>query len=95
MAPPVGRNHPQTAYAAAAAMGPEFATRKGQVLAVIQHAGDHGATDDEIEVALKCTHQGASAARNTLMNEGKVMASARRRSTRHGRKATVWIVVPR
>lgn len=90
--PPVGMHHPPTSHEAASSVAAGFETRKEQVLRVIRDAAQQGATDDEIEVTLGCTHQGASAARNALMREGMVLATVRKRRTRHGRMATVWVV---
>jgi len=53
-----------------------------------------GATDDEIEVALRLKHQTASARRRTLVLAGLVTGGegegATRRKTRSGRTAYVW-----
>lgn len=64
-----------------------------QVLRFIQGRGFTGATDDEVEVALGLRHQTASARRRGLVVQGLVKASRRRRKTRTGRPATVWVSV--
>ncbi len=55
-------------------------------------SGSIGATDDELEVALTLRHQTASARRRELVLLGKVVDSGRRRKTRSGCLATVWVV---
>jgi hypothetical protein len=63
-----------------------------RVLALLRHRGDEGATDDEIEVALGLIHQNASARRRGLVLQGFIKDSGKRRETRTGRDAVVWIV---
>lgn len=50
----------------------------------------HGATDDEIEVALGLIHQNASARRRSLELKGKIVKTDRARQTRHHRWAAVY-----
>ena len=50
-----------------------------------------GVTDDQIEQDLDILHQTASARRRELVLLGKVKDSGRRRRTRSGRLATVWV----
>jgi len=64
------------------------------VLERIRAAGDVGMTDDEIEVATGLPHQTASARRRGLVLRKAIIDSDRRRPTRHGRNAVVWILVP-
>jgi hypothetical protein len=49
------------------------------VFDAIAAAGEHGATDDEIEVALSLAHQTASARRRTLALAGRIVDSGQRR----------------
>lgn len=60
----------------------EFVTKRGFY---------KGATDDEIERALRMRHQTASARRRELVKDGLIMASGRKRPTRSGRFATIWV----
>ena len=53
---------------------------------------ENGLTDYETEEMLGLTHQSASAARNTLMLRGYVVASGEFRATATGSRATVWMV---
>jgi len=50
-----------------------------------------GWTDDELEQALNRSHQSVSAARNTLMRRGYVVATDERRNTRWGNPAVVYV----
>lgn len=61
------------------------------VLDHLRFRGSMGATDDEVEVATGLRHQTASARRRTLVLKGLVIDSGRRRATRSGRQAVVWI----
>lgn len=91
---PVGRRHPTTAKRAAVRAFPRSGTKRRLIvewLAVRHHDGSVGATDDEIEHHFGWTHQSASAARNTLMNDGYVEDSDYRRKVAHsGNDAIVW-----
>ena len=49
-----------------------------------------GATDDDIEVALKRSHQSVSGARNTLVRKGYLVDSGERRLNRYGNLAIRW-----
>ena len=70
----------------------DHATAKARVLEYLTMCGSEGATDDEIEVALSMIHQTASSTRRGLVKDGEVVNAGRRRVTRTGRGATVWIV---
>ena len=50
-----------------------------------------GATSDEVEVALHLPHQTASARVNELWNANVIRDSGRRRATRTGASAKVWV----
>lgn len=50
-----------------------------------------GITCDEIEVELGMRHQTASARVNDLMRGNHIIDSSKRRPTRSGRKAVVWV----
>lgn len=63
-----------------------------RVLAYMLDCKDEGATDDEIEIALGLLHQTASARRRELELKGIVERTGRRRPTRSGRSAGVYIV---
>jgi hypothetical protein len=71
---------------------PTAMSDEARVLAFIDKCGGHGATDDEIEVALQMLHQNASARRYALASKGLVVDSGVRRRTRSNRRAVVWVV---
>lgn len=61
-----------------------------QILDLLRIRGKHGATCDEVEMALNFTHQTASARLSTLDTGGKVRRGPDRRPTRSGRSAGVY-----
>lgn len=63
------------------------------ILAFIRRQGTYGATDDEIEQALGLMHQSASARRRELFLAELVQPSQKRRPTRTGSAARVWVAV--
>lgn len=65
-----------------------------EVLKCLVARGAHGGTDDEMEMELGMLHQTLSARRRELVLERLVVASDRKRVTRTGRRATVWVVTP-
>ena len=87
----VGRFHPDTAQHAAARALPRSGSDRRRVYDLILERGAEGATDDELEVALDLPHQTASARRNGLRDDGWVTDSGRKRPTRSGADAIVWI----
>jgi len=89
--PPFNRGS-ETSEAAAESVAGSAATHETLVFVAIRAAGEHGATDDEVERMTGLRHQNASARRNRLVHKGKVRDSGLRRSTRAGRKAIVWVV---
>ncbi len=64
---------------------------RAKVLAHIVSCGVRGATCDEVEVALRMTHQTASARVNELKGRHAIVDSGNRRPTRSGRGAAVWV----
>jgi len=56
----------------------------------LYHAGGIGATDDEVEVALRRSHQSVSSARNTLVKRGYLVDSGYTRPNRYGNMAIRW-----
>lgn len=79
-----------TSAQAAASIRKLAPTLRELVLAHVKAAG--GATCDEIELVLHFTHQTASARVNELMRMGALVDSGKRRRTRSGRNATVWVL---
>lgn len=62
-----------------------------RVLRHIMLQGSHGATDDEIEVALGLPHTTASARRRGLYLDDEIAFVGETRKTRRGRAANVWV----
>jgi len=61
----------------------------------IESCESKGTTCDEAEIKLRMRHQTCSARITALNKKGKIMDSTRRRLTRTGRRAIVWVVAPR
>lgn len=68
---------------------------RSRVLSILRHAGDHGATLDEIEVSSGLKHQTLCPRMRELAAHGFIVDSGRRRFTRAERKAIVWIPRPK
>jgi hypothetical protein len=80
-----------TSVAAAVSLIPDLGRLEERVYGHIDRSLDRGCTDDELEVMTGLSHQTTSARRRTLVLKGLVQDSGRRRTTRSGRKATVWV----
>ena len=81
----------ETSLAAAHKIKTSAESLRGRVLQYIRDEAARGATDDELEVALDMRHQTASARRRELVLQGAIIDSGRRRKTRSGRFAKVWV----
>lgn len=81
----------KTSFEAAVSIRPHLQELEARVLNFIQSRGDFGATCDEAEVRLKLSHQSTSARVRGLFLKGEIQDSKRRRLTRSGRKAIVWL----
>jgi len=85
-----------TSEAAAASLDDLALSRmRRMVLAHIMRHGALGATCDEIEIAERMRHQSASARVRELVLDGMVVDSGRRRHTRSGRPARVYVIARR
>ena len=87
-----------TSLMAAENIAPMVTKLQNMVLDVVLAKGTDGATCDEVEVALEMPHQTASARINELKEDDveagrpqMLYDSGKRRKTRHGQLATVWI----
>jgi hypothetical protein len=89
----ISDKHPATAQMAKAKFQAKSGSLRKKVYDAILDSGSNGLTDDEIETFLARSHQSASGARNTLMNDGWVVDSGQRRETRYGNPAIAWIAV--
>ncbi len=82
-----------TSHAAARSVRLTANTMRDRVYKAVRDSAD-GFTDDDIEKATGFRHQTASARRRELVLLGMIVDSGRRRSTRSGRTAAVWVVKP-
>lgn len=80
-----------TSKAAAESIEPASGTLRARVLGTIKSMREYGMTCDEVEQTTHLTHQTASARVHELHKLGAIRDSGRRRNTRSGRKATVWV----
>jgi len=71
---------------------PDLSDMKRRIYLYIMSWRDHGATCDEIEVALDLRHQTASARINEMAASKRLRNSGRTRLTRGARRAIVWVV---
>jgi hypothetical protein len=88
----INKNAPQTSQAAAAKALPSSGTKRRHIYDMIVASGMFGVCDHEIEQATNWLHQSASAARNSLMNDGLIIDSGMRRKTPQGNDAIAWIL---
>lgn len=89
--PPPYQKHSDTSKAAAVAMLADATTLRAQVLQLLTRADAGGATDEEIQTALKMNPSTQRPRRIELVGMGLVRDSGNRRKTRSGRYAVVWI----
>lgn len=89
---PVGHRHGKTALDAARKALPKTGSRRHEVFRTIETAGEYGVTDDELEKITGRSHQSVSATRNSLMKDGLIEDSGRRRRTQWGNEAIAWKV---
>jgi len=80
-----------TSRAAAESMKPHAGRVRDAVLDHVRRSCPRGLTCDEIEVALGLAHQTASARVRELAQAKEITDSGRRRPTRTGRKAVVYV----
>lgn len=80
-----------TSEAAAESIKPDLQRLEKMVRDAIHAAGKDGMTCDEVEVKLNLSHQTASARCTTLKRSGEIEDCGKRRATRSGRAAAVYI----
>ena len=86
----VSKKHPDTSHAIVQKM--REGTLKAEILGLLtQPRHRWGLTDDQLEMKLNRSHQSVSGSRNNLVKNGLVMDSKRRRETRYGNEAIVWV----
>lgn len=81
----------ETSKAAAESIKHSATSDRVKVFNYLVQCGKRGATDDEIEAALDMRHQTASARRRSLENDQAVRKTDRKRKTRSGRSAYVYV----
>lgn len=87
---PIPANRTDTSDAAADSQQPTIARKRAKVLAMFAL---HDWTCDELEIKLNWPHQTVSARINDLwFKYGAIRDSGRRRPTRTGRLAIVWVL---
>lgn len=79
-----------TSLAAAQRIAPYIPALEARVLEALRAAGEHGATDKELEAATGLAHETCSARRRWCVLRGLVVDSGLRRPTPSGRAAVVW-----
>lgn len=85
------QKHSETSQAAAISIAPDANNLRAAVLRYIAGRGDDGATDEEVQDALEMNPSTQRPRRVELVRMGVVEDSGRRRKTKGGRQATVWI----
>ena len=88
---PPAQAHSPTSRAAAKAIKPTRFSLRAAVLNHIWLCGDHGATDEEIQIHMSMNPSTQRPRRVELVRAGLVSDSGRTRETQSGRKAVVWV----
>ena len=88
---PPAQHHSETSLAAAEAIRPSAASLRMKVLGFIVARGGDGATDPEIQAALRMEGSTQRPRRVELVDAGLVRDSGRKRTTASLRRATVWV----
>lgn len=88
----VARAARQTSRDAGARAFPRSATNRFRVLESIATGGPVGRTDDEVIVRTGLAHQSVGPRRLELLEGGWIEDSGRKRATRTGAQAIVWVL---
>lgn len=81
----------RTSRAAARSIEPALGRLQALVLAEIKLTGAHGATDDELQRAMRINPSTERPRRIELVRKKLVFDSGRERKTASGRNAVVWV----
>lgn len=88
---PPFQSHSPTSEAASIAVEDKAGDYRRRVYEFYLKRGAEGATDDEVQVALDMDPSTQRPRRIELVENGKLMGSEKRRRTRAGRFAVVWV----
>lgn len=88
---PPYQKHSEPSLEAAVTIKPAANRLRDKVFAYVFLQGKHGATDDEIQVALDMNPSTERPRRVELVELGLIMRAPMNRKTRTGRQASVWI----
>ena len=98
--PPIDRNSvrvstsaPATSKKAAEKALPSSGTKRRMIYDAMVEAGEQGVCDHELEQMFGWVHQSASAARNSLMNDGWCIVSSIQRMTPQNNMANAYVAV--
>lgn len=83
---------PETQRQSAILIYPNTGTARRGVLDFIAESGEHGATDEEISIALRMRLNTERPRRNELLNDGWIETNGRTRPTDTGTDAAVWVL---
>ena len=88
---PPAQRHSETSLGAAEAIRPSAASLRMKVLGFIVARGGDGATDPEIQAALRMEGSTQRPRRIELVDAGLVKDSGRTRKSASGRACVVWV----
>lgn len=91
IAPPPATNGTPTSNEAASRIEPAAGTLRELVLIYLRNCKAHGATDEEIQLALDMNPSTERPRRQELEKLGLILRTSRARPTRSGRSAVIFI----
>lgn len=91
---PPFQGHSETSESAALLAQESAPTKRARVYRYLVEQGWGGATDEEIQLALRMDANTERPRRCELLEKRLIMDSRRTRMTRSGRAATVWVAIP-
>lgn len=91
---PPHQAHSDTSLQAAEMIEPHAPTLRDRVMEYIGSRGLDGATDEEVQIALRINANTQRPRRRELQLKGQVHDSGQCRQTRHARWAVVWVAGP-
>jgi transcription initiation factor IIE alpha subunit len=88
------QQHSETSRLASAKIAPTAHTLRQAVLRCLVSAGLDGLTDEEMQDRIPMQPSTQRPRRVELVRSGHVIDSGRKRETRSGRSAVVWVIAP-